>query len=396
MKAVPLVRLRVTYLFFFSIIGALIPFMGRFLREQGFSFSAISQVAALMTLATGVGPFLWATLSDRTGRRMPWARLGALLLLVSALSLFFLDWVWTTVLLLLACGLFKSSVTPQLEAVTLEYLGSGSDAYGSVRLWGTLGFAIVVFLLGPVLTETGARWMPLILAMIVALALLAMLNLPDVPANTETPREQATWRQFSHRLRERPVWGMYVGLFLWSISMAAYNTFYDLYLQDQGYGGMHIGVLLAVAPLAEMCLFIVLGRWLRLSGPRLVLMIALTGSATRWLLTAAFADQLWVLLFAQLGHALSFGAVHGSAMFLMRDLFPDHQQGRAQALYLAFSTALGMVVGNLVVGQVWSLPTGPVLAYYGSAAMALCSLVLIAVTIPGPLLRHVLPARHPQ
>lgn len=379
-----------SYFFYFAILGAIIPYMARYLRSQDFGFAEISQTAAVLTLSMAAGPFLWASLSDRSGKRMLWVRVSAFMMLVSAVLLGLSTQPFWLVLFIGVFGLFLSSAIPQLEAVTLEYLGPGSTRYGNIRLWGTLGFAVIVLALGPALELTGASVLPWWLAGMTLVALASFAFLRDVPYTSEAPRSQARWSAFLARLRQTPVWCLYLALFLWNVSLAAYNTFFDLYLQEMGYSGAAIGGYLAMAPIAEVFLFIVLSRLLTRWGPVTVLVVALAATAIRWLMTAWVADVWWLLMVAQSGHALTYGAMHGTSMYLLSRLFPANQQARAQALYLAFSTSLGLVLGNLVAGELWSLPAGPQWVFSLNAVLCVAAIILIVVALRGERIRRIL------
>ncbi|TGG92934.1 MFS transporter [Natronospirillum operosum] len=389
---VPRLRLSTCYFFYFAIMGALVPYLARYLRVEGFPPDRIGQVAAVLTLMMSIGPFLWASLSDRTGRRMLWARISAVILVVSFILLMLAGTLPLQMLFIALVGLFLSSIVPQMEAVTLEYLGPGSSQYGRIRLWGTMGFAVVVLLMGPLLDALGAQWLPAWMALLALASLLTMLLVQDVPVQADAPRALAAWSAFLERLRHFPIWGLYLALFLWNVSLAAYNTFFDLYLQKVGYGSLAIGGYLAIAPLAEVLFFLILGGLLLRWGARAVLVAALLVTAGRWLLTAWAADLWWVLLIAQTGHALTYGALHGSSMYLLSKLFPGNQQARAQAFYLAFSTGLGLVAGNLMAGALWEGPLGPQWVFTLNAGFSLLSMLIVLFALKArrlqPLLRH--------
>ena len=388
--AVPFRRLSLSYCFYFAILGGLVPYMGRFLRAQGFGFDQISQAAAFLSLAMALGPFLWASMSDRTGKRMLFVRVSAFILLLCGLALGAVTGEWWLVALIALFGLFLSSAVPQLEAVTLEYLGPKSTRYGNIRLWGTLGFAGVVLALGPLLDGDTALALPWVLAGLAGLALVSFFWVRDVPVQADAPPNEVSLSAFLSRLRLAPIWGLYLALFLWNVSLAAYNTFFDLYLQDHGYGGMAIGSFLAIAPFAEVFLFLALSRLLTRWGAVTVLVVALLGTALRWLITAWLAEFWWMVTVAQMGHALTYGAMHGTSMYLLSRLFPDNQQARAQALYLAFSTGFALVVGNLLAGQLWELPGGPQWVFTLNASLCVVAVVLIGLTLRGQRIRRLL------
>ncbi|MFY0666194.1 MAG: MFS transporter [Natronospirillum sp.] len=379
--SIPTVRLSAGYFFYFAIYGGLLPFLARFLRDQGFAFTEISQTAAVLTLSMSLGPFVWASVSDRTGKRMVWARLSSLALLISLLLLGLLSVPVVVVAMVGLIGIALSAILPQMEAVTLQYLGPASTRYGNIRLWGTLGFGVVVLALGALLDYFGASVLPWCLALIAVATLVTQMLIKDVPRVAGHVSEQAPWSAFLQRMGQFPVWGLFLALFLWSVTMAAYNTFFDLYLQEYGYSGAAIGRYLALAPLAEVLLFLVLSRLLQRWGAKSVLVMALLATSGRWLMTAWLADSWVWLALAQCLHALSFGAVHGTAIYLLSRMFPDNQQARAQATYIAFSTGLGLVSGNLLAGQLWAFPQGSQWVFTLNAVIALVAGLLVAVAL---------------
>lgn len=380
-SSIPVVRLSAGYFFYFSIYGGLLPFLGRYLREQGFAFSAISQTAAVLTLAMSLGPFMWASISDRSGKRMIWARLSSVALLLCLVSLGVVSVAWQVIFLVGFIGLFLSAILPQMEAVTLQYLGASSARYGRIRLWGTVGFGVVVLILGVLLDHFGARILPWALGVIGVATVLSQSAIKDVPKQVGQVVERASWGEFLQRLKLFPVWGLFLGLYLWSVTMAAYNTFFDLYLQANGYSGAAIGRYLALAPLAEVGLFLVLGYLLARWGAAKLMVFALLATSCRWLLTAWGVDSWWWLVIAQALHALSFGAVHGTAIYLLANLFPNNQQARAQAVYIAFSTGMGLVSGNLLAGQLWSLEGGAQWVFTLNALVVALSAILVGLAL---------------
>jgi len=290
--------------------------------------------------------------------------------------------------LIAATGFFLAATLPQIEAATLDHLGTATHRYGSLRLWGTLGYAASAWTLAMALEWTGATALPWMLLILATLSWLVLMWVQDIPRSPGQSRQSAPWSEVLLRLRESSVWGLYMTLFLWNWGMAGYNLFFDLYLQGLGYPHWAIGGYLALAPLAEAVFFLVLGFTLTRWGPRQLLLFALVLTVLRWLLTAFLADQPVVLGLAQSAHAFTFGAMHGGAMVLLAWLFPKAQQARAQALYLGLSTGLGLMVGNFVAGLVWSSVWGASAVFILSAAVTLIAALVLWRTLSAHALRQ--------
>jgi PPP family 3-phenylpropionic acid transporter len=78
-------------------------------------------------------------------------------------------------------------------------------------------------------------------------------------------------------------------------------------------------------------------------------------AAVRFLLIGWQADNLPVLLFAQLLHAFTFGAYHASALALVHRHFTGRNQARGQALYNSLAFGVGGTLGSLYSGAAWDV-----------------------------------------
>ena len=110
-----------------------------------------------------------------------------------------------------------------------------------------------------------------------------------------------------------------------------------------------------------------------------ILAVAMLLTILRWWLIAIFADNLLILLAAQLLHAASFGLFHAAAIHLVDQYFSGSIQGRGQALYSSISFGLGGSLGSLMSGYTWNT-IGPSYVYMlatGLASLALFQFIWI-------------------
>ena len=67
---VPAKRLAGFYFWYFAAIGTLIPYLGLFLQDRGYSAMEIGAVGGILALTRIVAPYLWGAQADRRQRRM--------------------------------------------------------------------------------------------------------------------------------------------------------------------------------------------------------------------------------------------------------------------------------------------------------------------------------------
>jgi PPP family 3-phenylpropionic acid transporter len=191
------------------------------------------------------------------------------------------------------------------------------------------------------------------------------------PVRPENQTEQQFWR----RLLKGPVAGFILLNVLLQLSFGPYYTFFSIYLGEAGYSASLTGIIWGVGVIAEVVLFWQFGRIMHLLSWRGWVVLSLALTAVRWMLTGYLIGSLWVLLLLQILHAFSFGVMHAVSMRYVQTLFPDHLQGRAQALYSSVSFGLGGAVGAWVSGLLWE-PLGGTLVFVLAGAASLAGAVI--------------------
>jgi PPP family 3-phenylpropionic acid transporter len=366
----PYVRLSGVYFFYFCALGAFLPYWPLYLEGLGFDPVQIGQIMALPAVTKVVSPNLWGWLADRTGLTLRLIRWAAFLTLAMFAAVFRVEAYAGMALVMLAFSFFWNAVLPLFETVTLGHLHHDAHRYSRVRLWGSIGFIATVAALGRGLDGAfPVACLPQAIALLFGALWLNCLAVP--PSGRENLGEgQGSLRGI---LRRRDVLAFFAACMLLQISHGPYYVFFSVYLEDHGFSGAETGQLWALGVLAEIGLFAVFHRLLRLASPRAILLGSLALSVARWLMIAWGVDVLGLLLLAQVLHAASFGAVHAVAIHLVHGYFRGPHHGKGQALYSSLSFGLGGALGSLLSGYGWEL-VGPHWVYTAAAGFSLLAL----------------------
>lgn len=368
----PYWRLSAYYFLYFASLGALVPYWGLFLQSRGFDALAIGQLMATLTGTKILAPLLWGHLSDRSGLRMPLVRLATLLATLVFALVFVADGFWAMAAAMALFSFFWNASLPQMEAVTFNHLGRRVVRYAQIRLWGSVGFVLVVAGLGLQLERAPLAVVPVWVAALFVALWVSTLVIPDRP-----PECQAGPGPSLRRLLQRVEVQAFLGAcFLMQLSHGTYYSFYSIHLREAGYSSTAVGVLWSLGVLAEVLVFLVMHRILTHFGARRVLLWSLALAAVRWLLIGAFVDLVWVQALAQTLHAATFGTFHAAAIHLVHHFFPGRTQGRGQALYNSLSFGAGGAAGSLMGGMLWDDP-GPFATFGLGALAALLGLAIL-------------------
>ncbi len=368
----PYWRLSAYYFFYFASLGALVPYWGLFLQSRGFQPLAIGELMATLAGTKIVAPMIWGHLVDASGRRMPLVRLATLAAVLVFGLVFAADGFWSMAAAMTLFSFFWNASLPQMEAVTFNHLGHRVVRYAQIRLWGSIGFILVVAGLGLQLEHAPLSVVPIWVGALFVLLWASSLRVPDSgPVQGDQPVQS-----LRGLLRRTEVQAFLGACFLMQLSHGAYYAFYSIHLKAAGYSSTAVGALWAIGVMAEVMVFLVMHRLLVRFGARRALMGSLALAAVRWLLIGAFVASPPVQVLAQTLHAATFGTFHAAAIHLVHHYFPGRTQGRGQAIYNSLSFGAGGAAGSLMGGVLWE-GAGPFATFALGAVAALLGLVAV-------------------
>lgn len=371
-QAVPYWRLSAFYFYYFGLLGAMLPFWGLYLRDQGFSLSQIGQLMAILVGTKLIAPNLWGWLADHTGERLNIIRLGSLLALIIFAGIFFQPGFWGVAAVMAGFSFFWNAILPQFEVITLRYLGTKTDQYSRIRLWGSVGFVLAVVGLGWYFEHQPIESLPVIL--IVLLGMIAVSSYGVRQPHKQLVQKGSLGLFIAQLKSPQPVL-FFLICFLLQVSHGPYYTFFSIFLEDYGYSKTAIGWLWALGVIAEIGVFLVAHRLFHWFSVRTLAVVCLILAALRWWATGAFPNSPAIIIAAQVSHAATFGVFHAIAIYLIHRYFTEQAAGQGQALYSALSFGAGGAVGAYLSGIIiekW----GGSMAYFMAAGVAVLAGVL--------------------
>ena len=344
---------------YFAHIGFFNPYLPLWLKELGYSITVIGLLTAVQAASRVLAPYGWGWLSDHTGERVKLLRVCAGAALVCACGLLIPGGVGWLAAVLSLMFIHTSAMMPMSEAALAHMVSHEGDfnarRYGRVRLWGSLGFLVTVFVAGAWFEAHGMGSFP---EWTLGSLLLLNVSVWWMPSTKEAVHHDASRPPVWPVLRQAKVQWFFATVFFHVLSHIGIYVFFSLYLDELGYSKTMIGVLWAVSVAAEIVWFFTQSRWLpRLSLP-LWLWVCAAAMALRMGLTTWAAQWLWALMLAQLLHALTFATQHTVCIALLSEHFPGRLRGRGQALYASIGYGLPGVLGALgggALSDAWGL-----------------------------------------
>ena len=355
-------RLAALYAGIFMLGGIQLPYFPLWLKAKGLDAEQIGIVLAVPMVVRLLAIPAASRLAEHTGALRA---LIAITLAAATLGFVAVAFAQSFLAILVLVALASAALSPAnplAEAYALHGLGERNQAYGPVRMWGSVAFVVGTFLAGYAVDALPAHHL---IWLIVAAAALSALAGAALEPMDFAPRAPALGQ--SRRLLTDPVFlSVTAAAALIQGSHAVYYGFSALDWSKAGLDGTIIAVLWALGVVAEIALFAVQGRLPRFMQPAVLIMLGGAGALVRWV-AMAFDPPAAALPILQILHGLSFGATHLGALALIARVAPEGRGATAQGLY-----AIGL---GLVMAVMMSL-SGWLYAAYGNlsyAAMALAA-----------------------
>ncbi|HLP97136.1 MAG TPA: MFS transporter [Sideroxyarcus sp.] len=359
------------YFFYYAFVGMFSPYWSLYLQSIGFDAIEISVLMSISPVMRMVAPNIWGWLADHTGKRLLVVQAAASLSALFYLGVFATTSFWGLFIVLSLMSFFWSASMPLVEATTLSYLGKNTAHYGRIRSWGSIGFIVAVVGLGYAFDYIAIAWL-LWAGLVCEVGILIFAR--QIP-KTEVLAHHTDHQPIRQIVLQSRVLALFGACFLMSVAHGPYYTFFSIYLVEHGYAKSVVGGLWALGVICEIGVFFLMPALVRRFGFIRILLISFSAAVLRFMLIGWTVDVVVLLLFAQVLHALTFGAYHAASVGLVHEFFKGRHQSKGQALFGSVTYGAGGVLGGLASGPIWQ-HWGASALYTFSALAALLGLAL--------------------
>ena len=358
----PYLKFSSFYFFYFSSLGAFLPFWPLYLNEKGYSAYQIGFILAIMIGTKIIAPNVWGWISAISGLRHKVIQLGSFFCFLIFSMVFLIDGFYQMAVLILLFSFFWNASLPQFEAVTMSMLGEGHNSYSKIRLWGSLGFIVSVMILSIITEKYGMGVVPQAITLFLFITWLSTLFITNIDPNNKSNRKE----NMLTVLRNPIIIGILLSCFLMQLSHGPFYTFFAIYLDENDYSMSTIGFLWSLGVLAEVIIFLKVSEWIPKYGTKTLFNLCFIFASIRWVIVAIFPANIFLIGLSQIFHAVTYGMYHAVSISLIHRYFTGYLQGRGQALYSSISFGLGGSFGSFLCGYFWDILGGQIIYLFAS------------------------------
>lgn len=337
--------------------GVYLPFFPLWLQSKGLSSTIIGFVVAIPIIVRIIATAPLLSLADRSfgARRLLLAsHMGQML----CFPLLMLSDHSVTIITLVALVAFaQAAVIPANDLVSTNAVQRHPGLnYGRIRGSGSVAFFITNILGGYLVGAFGANAVIAALTLIPLLGISATLTVVpnEVPDHLEKSPDAE--KPVSPAL-PRVLWILLIAGAVTQGTHGALNAFASIHWRSLGFSDSAIGYFWAAGVIAEILVFIFLGRAVG-RGSGVGLMLLGSGASVIRFTGMSLDPGVEVTFALQTLHSLSFAATHIGTMAALTQLAPMQARGRAQGIYgslAALTTAVSTIGSGVIYEKAGSL-----------------------------------------
>jgi MFS family permease len=361
-----------------SVSGPVLPL---YVRSLGVEIVDWGLLATAHAVGLIIFEGLWGTVSDRVDRR--WMLVAAILCMGLVFPLYALHslvpWFFA---LQFAIGAFACAVGPTTRAIVADTAPAGSKGF-YMGLWFT--FFILGSTIGPVLgayiSEAWGYEYAFHVSSILLLATAIVFSLSLRNGSLDGLRPARMSLPFSEALRVlfanpsvRLAFVLAVSIFM---GISAVRSFLPIYASEQlGMSDVAIGAMVAISSATQLVATPFAGRFSDRFGERRLIAVGLAGLTVLYAVYSVIEDPLG-LVAVTIGVSVLLSVCSLTLAFLSKTS-PRELSGMAMGIYGCFED-LGLIVGPIIYGYIWSAYRPPDIFLASAAASALGLLFLTRI-----------------
>ncbi len=353
------IRLSLLMALIYAMQGAFWPLLAVHLRDLGISGFERGWIFATFAIASVAMPLGAGQLVDRF---MAAERLLALIFTVAtgfliAMAAGLATGAWSIFALFMIFWMVTAPAFALSNTVTLRHMQRPHRDFGKVRLWGTIGWMGVGWLVSLVMVLSGnvgsgrgafeAFWVAAAIAVILA---VYSLTLPHTPPLINTDARPAGFAD-ALRLARRPGMGVFLITAL-CVHMTTPFLYQMLptYFESKGLPRSWISTVLTLGQWPEIAMLVALPWMLDRIGPKGTLSLGIAAWVVRYG-SLALDPPLWLGIAGVPLHGVGIACFTVAGQVYMDSQADPDRRASAQALYMVVTSGIGSLLGSLLAGD---------------------------------------------
>ncbi len=344
------------YIFYFVVFcGGAVQgsFLSLYLKDVGVPTASISLLNGILQILSLIFLPIIGRIADRASSKNIVMTIGYVITIISLFLFTRIQNVLLICILRIMYGLIATPIMSVYETIAMDSAHKNGWEYQPIRMSGTIGYSIMAFVSGFILSGNVKTIFPVMIVCYTATLVIGLL-LPT-SANVLSPTsaiavnnqaEKAKSGSVYSLLKNRVIRNVLIMFFIFSLCSSANNNFFSLYAQELGGDLKMVGIAFAILGFSELPFHLGPGkRWLQRIGVEKSMIVVLAVGTFRWLI-CGITNNATVLMWTMILNGIMLvPVIIGVAQFLYNEA-PDGLKVSAQTSLRSSVSVAAMLISD--------------------------------------------------
>ncbi|OIJ18974.1 MFS transporter [Anaerobacillus alkalidiazotrophicus] len=343
-----IISLKALLFFYYSSMTIIVSYLPVYFQVNGLSNSEIGILLAIGPFAAMVSQPFWGYMTDKYKTSKKIIVLCLISAIFSGLIMFHsfqYGLIMYFTVFVFYC--FMAPVGGLGDSLSQKTANQMNISFGSIRMWGSVGFAVMSLLSGFLLAYIGIQYIYLPFMFFLVITLLMASRVKDV----ETSKKPISLRDALKLLKNKKFILFLFIIMLVTITHRTNDSFLGIYLLEIGGTEAFIGWAWFIGVISEALIFATATYWFRKYHVLTFTIFAAVLYSIRWLVMGLVPNP-YLVLSLQMLHGLTFGMFYLCAFNYITRTIPEELQSTGQLLFYSFFFGLSGMIGASIGGQI--------------------------------------------
>jgi MFS transporter, PPP family, 3-phenylpropionic acid transporter len=342
--------IRILFFLTYAAAASWLSFFNLFLKNYvGLTDGEIGVVIAIQQVNTLLILPVWGIIADRFGRKNILS-LTMFLVIFGMYGFIFQKTFISVLVFVYLFTLIYNPISPLLDSVALDFVEQSKKyAYGSFRLWASVGWALSSVVTGTFIDENNSEYIFVISSVLLTVNFLILKFLYKPLKVTKTLKSLKLSQITTVLFSDKRLYILLIIMLFYGIFSSPIHLFINIYYIEIGGGYHHVGYAYLFQAMAEVPFFIFGRKIINRFGARRLILFTMVVTAIRLLAYGVISDP-WVAIFIGTTHGISLGLFILSFITFVHQFIAPEYRATGQSFIYAFYFGGGVALGNVFTG----------------------------------------------
>lgn len=337
-----LLPLRLLLFSFHAANTIVLTFLPVYLKDKGLTGTEIGWVLAIGPFASIISQPFWGYLSDKYKTVKKMLLIAIIGMNIGSIIFFQMNQLVAILIFGALFYFFSSPVGALSDSLAQRRANELKISFGSIRMWGSIGFGLSALIVGEILDFVGVQYMfwPYIIMGII------LLTVASFTMDVKTDDKPIKFQDLSNLLRNKDfILFLLVMLFI-TVTHRASDSYIGIYIVELGGTERLIGLGWFIAVMSEAIVFATAVYWFRKYNPLFFIIIAAVLYAIRWFIYGTATNPYHILAFQAL-HGVTFGVFFTAAFDYVTRIIPSFLQSTGHLIFYSVLFGVSGIIASV-------------------------------------------------